>query len=136
MSFKLRNVCLVLSVTILLTGCFATIFSGSTQGIKVKVTDDEGNLIQGVRCVIQSASGASNFLTSNPGVVIVQRGSGPLSADCQKSGYKQLHTMVGDSFNGITLLNMLWLPGFAIDAVTGAYKKYPSHYVVVMEKSD
>lgn len=44
--------------------------------------------------------------------------------------------MVGGSFNGVALLNVSWLPGFAVDAVTGAYKKYPSHYVVVMEESD
>lgn len=73
MSSKLLNICLMLSTTVLLTGCFAT--------------------------------------------------------------YKQLNMMVGESFNRATLLNILWLPGFAIDAVTGAYKQYPSHYVVTMEES-
>lgn len=44
--------------------------------------------------------------------------------------------MVGESFNIVTLLNLLWLPGFAVDAITGAYKQHPSHYVVNMTKSD
>ncbi len=43
--------------------------------------------------------------------------------------------MVGESFNKVVLLNLLWLPGFVIDTVTGAYKQYPSHYVVTMEES-
>lgn len=42
--------------------------------------------------------------------------------------------MVGESFNKVVLLNLLWLPGFVVDTVTGAYKQYPSHYVVTMEE--
>ncbi|WP_410542807.1 hypothetical protein [Wolbachia endosymbiont of Tetranychus urticae] len=54
----------------------------------------------------------------------------------KKEDYKKLNVMVGESFNSVTLLNLLWLPGFAVDAITGAYKQYPSHYVVNMTKSD
>ncbi|WP_341807907.1 hypothetical protein [Wolbachia endosymbiont (group E) of Neria commutata] len=136
MSFKLRNVCLILSVTSLFSGCFATIFSGSTQEIRIKVVDNRDNLVEGVRCVIHNPSGVSHFLPSNPGEVIVQRGSGLLSVDCRKAGYRRLDVMVGESFNKVALFNILWWPGFAVDAVTGAYKKYPSHYLVVMEESD
>lgn len=136
MSSKLLNICLMLSTTVLLTGCFATMLSGSTQEIQMKVVDDSGDLIEKARCVVRDPSGISHSLTSNPGVVVIQRGSGSLFVDCKKADYKQLNVMVGESFNRATLLNILWLPGFAIDAVTGAYKQYPSHYVVTMEKSD
>ncbi|WCR58489.1 hypothetical protein [Wolbachia endosymbiont of Ctenocephalides felis wCfeJ] len=133
---NLLNTCLILFMTVLLTGCFATIFSGLTQTIRIKVVDDEGNLIEKVKCTIYDPSGMSHSLTSNPRVVLIQRGSGPLSIDCTKAGYRQLNVMVGESFNKVALLNLLWWPGFVIDTATGAYKQYPSHYVVTMEKSD
>ncbi|MCM1002501.1 hypothetical protein [Wolbachia pipientis] len=136
MPSKLLNTCLILFMTVLLTGCFATMFSGSTQTIRIKVVDDEGDLIEKIKCVVHDPSGMSHSITSNPGAVVIQRGSGPLSVDCKKAGYEQLHVMVGESFNKVALLNLLWWPGFIIDTVTGAYKQYPSHYVVTMEKSD
>lgn len=138
MPSKLLNICLILSITTLLTGCFATVFSGSTQKMQMKVIDSKGDLVEGVRCVVRAPSGASYFLPSNPGTVVVQRGSGLLSVDCKKAGYGQLDVMIGESFNNVTLFNLVppFFPtGFIVDAVTGAYKKYPSHYVVTMEKS-
>jgi hypothetical protein len=72
---------------------------------------------------------------SNPGSAIVSRSNGSLQVNCKKEGYIQLNTAVGDSFNSTTLVNVLFWPGFIVDAVTGAYKKYPSHYVVSMEKA-
>ncbi|WP_353277448.1 hypothetical protein [Wolbachia endosymbiont (group A) of Agelastica alni] len=136
MHSRLLNICLILSITVLLAGCFATMFSGSTQAIQMKVVDDNGDLIEKVRCVVHDPSGMSHSITSNPEAVVIQRGLGLLSIDCKKAGYEQLHVMVGESFNKATLLNLLWLPGFATYAVTGTYKQYPSHYVITMEKSD
>lgn len=80
---KLLSTCLTLSMTVLLTGCFATMFSGSTRTIRIKVVDDEGDLIEKTKCVIYDPSGMSHSLTSNPGVVAIQRGSGSLSVDCK-----------------------------------------------------
>ncbi|XVN44021.1 MAG: hypothetical protein RCG16_08350 [Rickettsia hoogstraalii] len=51
----------------------------------------------------------------------------------QKEGYKQLNIAVGDNFNSVTLINVLFWPGFIVDALSGSYKKYPSHYLVAME---
>ncbi len=135
-SSRLLNICLMLSTIVLLTGCFATILSGSTQEIKMKVVDDNDNLVEKVKCVIRDPSETNHSLTSNPGTVVIHRGSGSLFVDCKKEDYKQLNVIVGESFNSVTLLNLLWLPGFAVDAITGAYKQYPSHYVVNMTKSD
>ncbi|MDX5462359.1 MAG: hypothetical protein O7157_02195 [Wolbachia endosymbiont of Tetragnatha montana] len=136
MAFRLRNIFLILLLTNLLTGCFATMFSGPMQAIQMKVVNGEGNLIERIRCVVRDPSGTSHSITSNPEAVVIQRGLGLLSIDCKKAGYEQLHVMVGESFNKATLLNLLWLPGFATYAVTGTYKQYPSHYVITMEKSD
>ncbi|WP_341815195.1 hypothetical protein [Wolbachia endosymbiont (group B) of Aricia artaxerxes] len=66
-SSRLLNICLMLSTIVLLTGCFATILSGSTQEIKMKVVDDNDNLVEKVKCVIRDPSGTNHSLTSNPG---------------------------------------------------------------------
>ncbi|MDD9331190.1 MAG: hypothetical protein PV340_00735 [Wolbachia sp.] len=44
-----------------------------------------------------------------------------------------MNTMVGESFNSVTFLNVLWLPGFAVDVVSVAYRKYSR--VITMEKA-
>lgn len=126
---------LILSVGILLSGC-ASMFSGSNQAITIKVVDDAGHLLEGVQCALHNSSGESYFISSNPKQLVVKRDSGIFSVDCKKSGYKKVNVMVGDSFNKVTLLNVFFWPGFLVDAATGSYKKYPSHYVVVMERAD
>lgn len=62
------------------------------------------------------------------------RTSGGIQVQCRKDGYRQLNTAVGDDFNAVTLVNVLFWPGFIVDAVSGSYTKYPSHYLVSMEK--
>lgn len=135
-SFKFVNTCLILSTTVLLTGCFATIFSNPTQTIQMQVVDSQGNLLEGVKCTARlPESGVYYSLTSNPGQITAQRGSGLLFVNCKKAGYEQSDVMVGEDFNKVTLLNVIWLPGFAVDAITGAYKQYPSHYIITMRES-
>ena len=117
-----------------LSGC-ATVFSGTTQNVNVKVVDSKNNdLLTDISCIIHDPNGGSNVVNSNPGVANIAKGHGSLDIKCSKDGYRQLNTAVGNSFNGVTLVNVLFLPGFIVDAATGAYKKYPSHYVVSMEK--
>ena len=117
-----------------LSGC-ATVLSGTTQSVSIRVEDSQSkDLITGIQCIITDPNGAQNVLPSNPGVVNVIKGHGLLVVNCNKAGYKQLNTVAGNSFSGTTLINVLFWPGFIVDGVTGAYKKYPSHYVVHMEK--
>jgi hypothetical protein len=42
---------------------------------------------------------------------------------------------VGDSFNSVTLINILFWPGFIVDGVSGATHEYPSHISVYMKKN-
>jgi len=119
----------------MLGGC-ATIFSGSSQTLQVKAVDCKTNEpLEGCRVTVTDGSGGMSTVTGNPGTVSVSRGAGNVLVNCQKPGYKQLNTAVGDSFNPVTLVNVLFWPGFLVDGLTGAYKKYPSHYVVAMEKT-
>ena len=120
-------------LSVLVSGC-ATIFSGSTQHLNVKVVDSAKNeLLEGAVCNVIVSNGSETPVTSNPGVVTVKRGES-VSVNCKKAGYKQLNMSVGDSFNAVSIVNVLFWPGFIVDGVSGAWKKYPSHYVVTMEK--
>ena len=125
---------LLIIFTVFLAGC-ATVLSGTTQHVRIKVIDNTTQEpLHDVNCTVMDGRGGQYFLTTNPGVVTVARTNDPLTITCSKPGYKQLNTSVGDSFNTTSLVNVLFWPGFIVDAVTGSYKKYPSHYVVVMEK--
>lgn len=120
--------------TFLLQGC-ATIFSSSTQTIQIKAVDnDTKELIDNCACVVTDGSGGNYVVSSNPGAANVHRSQGAVQVNCRKQGYRQINTSIGDSFNATSLVNVLFWPGFLVDAATGAYKKYPSHYLVNMEK--
>ena len=128
---KLLSLC---SIVLALSGC-ATVFSGTTQTIHVQVIEKpNNNLSEGVSCTLMDNTGSTQPLTGNPAKVKISR-NGPATITCKKPGYTQINTMVGDSFNSVTLVNVLFWPGFIVDALSGSYKKYPSHYVITMEKT-
>lgn len=118
-----------------LSSC-ATIFSGTSQTLNVRVIDDNKELLENVKCTVFDGSGGTYALLDNPGTVKVSRGNGTIKVDCKLKGYKQLNTAVGDSFNAVTVANVLFWPGFIVDAASGSYKKYPSHYEVHMTKNN
>lgn len=123
-----------LAAALAISGC-ATIVSGTTQDINVQVIDNANNQpLHGVSCTVFDGAGASQHITANPAVVTVAKGNGAIRIDCKKAGYKQMNMSVGDSFDAVTVVNVLFWPGFIVDAASGAYKKYPSHYVVSMQK--
>lgn len=129
----MRNLAIIL-VAFMLAGC-ATILSGTTQTINVKIVDAANQAdLSGVICTVVDGNGNSNAIVSNPAVIRVSKGDGGLVIHCKKSGYRQLNMSVGDSFNALTVVNVLFWPGFIIDAASGAYRKYPSHYMITMEK--
>jgi hypothetical protein len=132
MKKSLRNYFLLLCLSST-SGC-ATLFGGSSQTISLKAVDTSGNMLDGVKCVFQDSYGDKYNVNSNPGSATIPRGKDALSAVCTKPGYKQLNTAVGQDFNKTTLLNVLFWPGALVDGMTGAYKKYPSHYLVTMEQ--
>ncbi|MDX1924170.1 MAG: hypothetical protein SFT91_02960 [Rickettsiaceae bacterium] len=133
MKILLQTFCFCLFV-LALTGC-ATMFSGSTQKINVKVVDSaSGNILDGAICTVTDGTMSQHTVAGNPGIVMVQRGSNGVSFSCKKEGYKQSNTLMGDSFNALTVLNVVFWPGLIVDGLSGAYKKFPSHYVVAMEK--
>jgi hypothetical protein len=122
-----------LGSALLLSSC-ATILSGTSQTLNVRVIDQDKDLLENAHCTVYDGGGGSYALTNNPGTVKVTRSGGSVTVNCSKKGYKQLNTSVGDSFNAVTIANILFWPGFIVDAASGSYKKYPSHYEVQMVK--
>ncbi len=125
---------LTLALSIALSGC-ATLFSGSTQTINVKIVESgSDNALEGVSCIVAHPNGNTWTLPGNPGILTVDRGNGAIQISCKKAGYRQLNMAVGDGFNAVTVVNILFWPGFIVDALSGSYKKYPSHYLITMQK--
>ncbi|MBX3708619.1 MAG: hypothetical protein KIT56_01490 [Gammaproteobacteria bacterium] len=121
-------------IALILTGC-ATILSGTSQVINVKVVNSaDQSLLSNVSCTVTDGNGSTYSIVSNPAVINVSKGNGAIIINCRKPGYRQLNMAVGDNFNALTVVNVLFWPGFIVDAVSGAYKKYPSHYMISMEK--
>lgn len=130
----MKNFIIILSL-LSLSGC-ATIFSGSSQTIHMKAIDSStGETLENTSCVAKEANGATSSLDMKADTITVTRGQGALNIICTKPGYQQSNTMVGQSFNPVTLVNILVWPGFFVDFGTGAMHKYPSHYVINMEKT-
>ncbi|RZI47440.1 hypothetical protein EDM53_02010 [Rickettsiales endosymbiont of Peranema trichophorum] len=115
--------------------CCATLISGTSQNISVKVVDSSTNEnLADVKCTVTDGKGLTYVLNTNPGHILVHKGNGPLHPDCRKEGYVQKSFGMGDSFNAVTIANVLFWPGFIVDAASGAMKDYPSHMTIIMER--
>ncbi len=128
-----KTVTIALLASLSLVGC-ATVFSGTTQQLHIQaVSSADQKILTDAKCTLTDTNGVPYIASSLPGVVTVQKGQGPLKVECTKSGYHQKTMGVGENFNKITLVNVLFWPGFIVDAVAGTLQKYPSHISVVME---
>lgn len=117
-----------------LSGC-ATVFTGSTNNVQLRVVDaDTNELINGVKCSITDNDGMVYLLSSNPGSIIATKGKGTLRVDCKKTGYAQQNMGISQTINGVTFINVLFWPGFIVDAVTGSIHKYPANATIQMKK--
>ncbi|MBP9722195.1 MAG: hypothetical protein KBD64_03435 [Gammaproteobacteria bacterium] len=117
----------------MLSGC-ATIFT-SDQNINLKVVDSVTQSdLTNFTCLLTDGSGNQITFKTSPSVIALSKGHNGIIVNCKKVGYHQLNMAVGENFNVVTVVNLLFWPGFIVDAATGAYKKYPSHYIVNMEK--
>jgi hypothetical protein len=131
---NMTKVILVSTLTVL-GGC-ATIISGDKQKVSLQAIDkNTQHVIPDAKCSLTNSKGVIVPVYGNPGNVSLSREYGKLQANCIAKGYKQTGVGVGESFNAWTLVNVFFLPGFIVDAATGAVKKYPSHITVLMQKN-
>jgi len=105
------------------------------KDIYIKAVDNvTNNNLDGVICTVTDGSGKIYNLATNPGIVKVKKSSSSLLIYCKKEGYRQLSSSVGNNFDNMNVVNVLAWPGFNIDRIAKKSEKYPSHYLVSMEK--
>ena len=119
-------------VPLAFTGC-ATVISGSDQSVNIKaVNRATGQIVPGAMCTVKGAN-MSYPVPGNPGIISVTRKSGVLSVVCKKNGYHESTHAVTSSLNGWTIVNILFWPGFIVDALTGSMQKYPASVTIPMQ---
>lgn len=127
---------LFLPVILLLSGC-ATIMTGTNQKVEVTALNQKNEaVLNHASCSIVDSTGAVYPLDTNPGEATVPKGKGPLQVKCTQLGYKDYAGAINSHFNGISVLNVIFWPGFFVDMATGAIQQYPSRYTAVMKPVD
>lgn len=131
---RLLTSCIVATV-FLLTSC-ATLISGTNQNINLKAVDIGTNeTLSGVVCSVNTTKGAGyNVDLDTTSFISIEKDQGMLQFNCTKAGYKQVSIVSTQSFDGATIGNILFWPGFIVDASTGSMKKYPSNIMISMQK--
>jgi hypothetical protein len=95
-----------------LSGC-ATIFTGSNDNITFK------SVPEGAKVEING-----NSVGRTPVTVPVKRALTPPQVMLKLDGYDQRSILLQNGFNGISILNIFFWPGFIVDAATGTLMKY------------
>jgi hypothetical protein len=133
----MRTIKLISSIfAVLSLSACATIMTGTSQNVTLKAVDASNNqILSGVSCSITDSKANIYTVPGNPGSVLIHKGQGPLQFTCKKSGYTQKNVAVGENFNAVTLVNVLFWPGFIVDAATGTLQRYPSAIVVMMDRT-
>lgn len=122
----------VIASSLVATSC-ASVLSGSTQPVNVAAVNSKSQrMLNDANCTIRDAKGNVYPVVGNPGQAVIGRGNGPLTVRCTSPGYAQSRVGVAQDFNAVSAVNILWLPGFLVDAYTGALQKYPSSVTVEM----
>ena len=115
-----------------LSGC-ATLTSGTTQSILVDTFNAPGATCKGV-----DKRGREYYWVNTPSASTVQKGDGPMSIACEKTGFKKTvhtidETLVGTTFGNIILGGGV---GIFIDAASGAAQEYPTLVRFPLEPDD
>lgn len=97
---------------IALSGC-ATIFSDSHDNITFN------SVPEGAKVEVNG-----NSVGRTPVTVPIKRSLTPPQVTLKLDGYEQRTIMMQNGFNGVSLLNILFWPGFVVDAATGTLMKY------------
>lgn len=97
---------------IFLSGC-ATMFTSSTDPITFK------SVPVGAKVEINGAN-----IGRTPVTVPVKRSLTPPQVQMKMDGYETQYVLLQNSFNGVAFLDILFWPGFIVDAATGTLMKY------------
>lgn len=110
----------LLLVAAVFTSC-ATVFCGSKKAI----TLDANVPVQSANLIID---GHKYRNVTFPYVVKVKRGFDESVVKAEAEGYQHTELVIYKSFNAVSILNMLGLVGWAVDAATGSMMKPEYNY--------
>ena len=102
----------------MLSGC-ASMFSGKTQNTALE-TDPEG-----AACSVKKNGFVVDSVSKTPSGIGIQKSKEDLRITCKKEGFSDSETLMESSVDPVTFVNLLFWPGFIIDASTGAMFEYP-----------
>jgi hypothetical protein len=95
---------------------------GSTQSIQVSTNPP------GARCIIKNEEETLATIEQTPDFVDVKKLRSDATITCEKPGYAPMQKTLVSDFSKMTAGNLVWglisLPGFGVDAATGAINKY------------
>lgn len=115
-----RRICgiLVLSGLLFMSGC-ASVFTGTNEKIVVSTPDAQSSIyVDGMlrgkgNIIIDKTKGKTHLLT------------------VKQEGCQDITTVTSNRFNGVSVLNIFFWPGFFIDLATGAlWEADPSSYTL------
>ena len=109
---KMKRLLFCVIAVIFISGC-ATIFTGSSDPITFK------SVPEGAKVVVNGAS-----IGRTPVTVPIKRSLTPPQVQIKLDGYDTQYIMLQNSFNGVAILDVFFLPGFIVDAATGTIMKY------------
>ncbi|SHG16448.1 PEGA domain-containing protein [Pedobacter caeni] len=113
-----------LSLTLLFSGC-ATIFTGSKQTVQINSVPPGADI---------EVDGLSSGVTPAP--VRLKKGFTGQTVTLKKAGFETKTFQPATTFNAVSVINLLFIIGWGIDAATGAMMKYdPKVYEMKLEPS-
>ena len=120
---------ILLSIVVLTCSSCATVFTGS----KKRVTFD-ANINQGATLTID---GYKHHNITFPYTTKVKGGFDETLVQAESEGYKKTQLIIDKTFNAVSVINLMDIFGWGIDAATGAMMK-PEYkfYEFVFEKED
>ncbi len=131
-----KIVCFMLASALVfsLGGC-ATVLTGAQSKVNIEVVDSDNNkLLTDLQCSVSDKAGIVYRLPNNPGYIMVPKGQGTLKVECHKAGYVQQNMGIAQKINGVTLVNVVFWPGFLVDIASGKIQKYPAKVTIQMKK--
>ncbi|QIL39926.1 PEGA domain-containing protein [Pedobacter sp. HDW13] len=100
------------SATLLLSGC-ATVFTGTKQTVQINSSPPAADIeVDGVKVGV------------TPMAVPLKKGFTGQTLTLKLDGYESKTFQPQIAFNAVSVVNLLFIPGFIIDAATGSMMKY------------
>lgn len=120
---KIYNLIATIGVALLMSSC-CTVFKGSKESVHI-VTNPPGATVE--------VNGIERGTT--PIDLSLKKGFNGQTVVLKKQGYERRTIVPETSFDAVSIVNLLFWPGFIIDAATGAMMKYdPKAYELDLKK--